>query len=1413
MRFLDMTDYLDLERVVQDITGRFADLTLLSSQEEIGAIIIQKDSSEIVVGYRSGDPTVSAEITSDGIAFREFEDWVDVPLNPDDKVSLLQVRLSLIHLLLGMPPEQDVVTIIASQIPLTLAVQLVRRKGEDGTYHFSIEQGNLLLQIDGDIQKTVWAGESGILIEQDAIDFVLKAYGDSTAVSGRVSVPAEEDRRIRAQTILSSAQAVWSEQQDTVKALELARQAVQILPVEARSLMSRLHCARNEYAEAIEELEILVQQDLATEGIYWQIAKLYEEQDKLVQAVKALRSAVGKPGIDALQVLRYLVSFYTKHQMVTELIEALDEIISRCESVEGEQAQEMLHWAMHRKGLAFKLKGDIRQSLVFLEKAIEMQPENSAPYQDLAGAYRELDNPREALSVLRRGLEIAEDPADQIKFFNSIGHVYISLQHHEDAVSIYEQILELDSANLGALLQLGQLHHWLGNTEQARYYFQEAAKVDPEHPMAQNYLRKTRGRARSATRRSTAKTREEVRLRNEPSVDSLFALLHSRVKRELTIDSRELDEEVVADGWSCYFEGIKKGTSLKRRTECYQEAAQLAREMNDPELFVLAAAQYCSGRGYFEYRYRGDHQAARHVYYRTLARLLRELASIPKSMGVVYHSTINAYLFSCVGVKSNPSHSTDEIVERILRDVQAIEVLKQEVSFLVEEHPALLMEITNWLKTHKEAFTDLCASVIHELVAVKPYEAFSALLRLDRDVVYFDSVIRKSDAEQASHLARSLIDFGDPTATTSVARKSLPKFAEAISSVEWDDRARQEFAVEALCYRRSDPTLAQLQELRGELLSTVLELEKRRGERIFLRKIFEIGNTLARFEAAQTPQDKFLYGKQTEAELQKATGYVSEVSRNQRGIAKKLIARIKRSVEEGIADISMYPDITLELTTSRLPYSEEVGLYFSVRNTGFGPAEDVRIGVTDTDQFLVSEAPHTINVLSAESEATWELKIRPLMPPGELTLETTVSWRNVRKLQDSKTFEFAATFYPEEEFRKIPQRYIPGKPIKDPAMFYGREGIVEEIIDNLKGLSQDNVLVLQGQRRVGKTSLLYNLEHRDLRGPYVPVFIDMQELSGSSTARLCSKLANSVLNSLRARDISVPINDPFLSSDYFSTDALGKLGEFFDRIEALRDIRILLLVDEFESLMRTIRTGTITEHFYSFLRGLMQHKTSISFIFAGADELQEMMRDYASIMFNIARFITVGHMSAEEAEHLVRKPVEGFLTYDDSAVERIRVATAGNPYYIQLICFNLVERMNRQKRNVATIVDVNKVIEELLQFGKSYFEHLWRRSEPLENILLACLADLAKPANNRWVGYAEILDRIRQIGKENNIKLALAEEGMLLRVTKTLRDRSVIEERRREEEMDFRIRVDLFREWFKTYQPLERTVKEMLADA
>ena len=45
-------------------------------------------------------------------------------------------------------------------------------------------------------------------------------------------------------------------------------------------------------------------------------------------------------------------------------------------------------------------------------------------------------------------------------------------------------------------------------------------------------------------------------------------------------------------------------------------------------------------------------------------------------------------------------------------------------------------------------------------------------------------------------------------------------------------------------------------------------------------------------------------------------------------------------------------------------------------------------------------------------------------------------------------------------------------------MFFGREDVFDFIKTHLQGQHEKNIIVLRGQRRTGKTSILYQLNHR-----------------------------------------------------------------------------------------------------------------------------------------------------------------------------------------------------------------------------------------------------------------------------------------------------------------------------------------------
>ena len=72
--------------------------------------------------------------------------------------------------------------------------------------------------------------------------------------------------------------------------------------------------------------------------------------------------------------------------------------------------------------------------------------------------------------------------------------------------------------------------------------------------------------------------------------------------------------------------------------------------------------------------------------------------------------------------------------------------------------------------------------------------------------------------------------------------------------------------------------------------------------------------------------------------------------------------------------------------------------------------------------------------------------------------------------------------------------YIAGSPVTGTEMFYGREDVFSFIQRNLIGRHRDTPIVLYGQRRTGKTSVLYQL-HRHLDPSYRCIFIDLHGLN------------------------------------------------------------------------------------------------------------------------------------------------------------------------------------------------------------------------------------------------------------------------------------------------------------------------------
>jgi hypothetical protein len=104
--------------------------------------------------------------------------------------------------------------------------------------------------------------------------------------------------------------------------------------------------------------------------------------------------------------------------------------------------------------------------------------------------------------------------------------------------------------------------------------------------------------------------------------------------------------------------------------------------------------------------------------------------------------------------------------------------------------------------------------------------------------------------------------------------------------------------------------------------------------------------------------------------------------------------------------------------------------------------------------------------------------------------------------------------------------YVAGNPVGDSPAFIGRADVLREVLRVLRR-SQDNAIVLYGQRRIGKTSILQHLAAWLPReGPYCPVYFDLQDKADWPLDRVLQALARNIAHALGQPDTSARNGSP-----------------------------------------------------------------------------------------------------------------------------------------------------------------------------------------------------------------------------------------------------------------------------------------------
>lgn len=289
----------------------------------------------------------------------------------------------------------------------------------------------------------------------------------------------------------------------------------------------------------------------------------------------------------------------------------------------------------------------------------------------------------------------------------------------------------------------------------------------------------------------------------------------------------------------------------------------------------------------------------------------------------------------------------------------------------------------------------------------------------------------------------------------------------------------------------------------------------------------------------------------------------------------------------------------------------------------------------------------------------------------------------------------------------IESPYIIGLPLSEHQhVFVGRTEVGAQI-EKLIMRPAAPPLLLYGQRRMGKTSLLRNLR-RLLPSSWITLFVDLQALSSAEGhSGFLFQLARAMTSQLSSQYRSV-IEPPSLEA--LRAEPFVLFDVWLDRFaERLRDQCALLLLDEFEQLDIALRAGSLSPHLVlGMLRHVIQHKPRFRILVAGSHTFAEASV-WSSYLIN-ARVIKLGCLRREECRQLVEQPVPDFaLRYEPAALEEVLSLTGGHPYLLQLLCDRIVEMKNQQKdevRFLATTQDVAAVVEPALAEASLFFAEM-----------------------------------------------------------------------------------------------------------
>lgn len=524
------------------------------------------------------------------------------------------------------------------------------------------------------------------------------------------------------------------------------------------------------------------------------------------------------------------------------------------------------------------------------------------------------------------------------------------------------------------------------------------------------------------------------------------------------------------------------------------------------------------------------------------------------------------------------------------------------------------------------------------------------------------------------------------------------------------------------------------------------------------------------------------------------------------------------------------PKVSVDLVNKNVVVPEgktTIGLQLCIKNEkNMQAADGLKIVFIDNDRYWVNGDVICKRgyVKGGESETVFHelnLSNQALLEKAfSLNIQLEYNYKSLEEGREtqSKQFEFSINLVDDQEFQSIDNpysAYTQSGEVYDPNMFFGRKQILTEIVGNIKKsdgeLLRKKSIILFGQKRTGKSTILYHLKDKIRKESKNSIVVDMgniaqlitdmgtENIMRSFQFQLLSKLRDELedfhhelLEALNENGIIIPINE-MLDPSKMAGPLFIKFFNDFNRY-AKGMYNIVVLIDEFSYLYSWIEEGKLSKDFMKFWKAIVQ-SCEIVGILVGQDYMLDFINSYPN-EFGSTQSEKITYLSADAAKELIYKPISLIIDgkpesrYKEGAIERIMDLTAGSAYYIMIICDKLVEYLNEERQIYVTDAYVNKLVDNKLLRGNNMLDEA--KFDPLFNDE-GHIEDKTRKEDN-----LEILKIIAQKSQTSgkclitDIKSHKLEEKRLALLLDSLEYRDVIE---KVDGKYMKIKVGLFKEW------------------